>query len=335
MLPEDQITILGITGYTGAWLAQTLTAAGYANIVGTYRDADKMTVLQQRLPNLTGVKADLLTSPDQVALAVKGSRWVFNNAAPFTGQEATMADYVTTKTTAINHLMHAIYRAGTVQKVVHLGSAAAIYMGIADPTQPVIDEDTWADVNHMHDHYEPFIDMKVAEERRLRDLAQIQDLDVAVLHPTNIVGPSLMDWQHDMIYAYLHGNGPLVDGPLDCIDVRDVAGMELAMMNDVTGADRVLGLGFTSTYHDLEDTVQRNFEVADWRRLFDDLPQLVESDLALQLWRPFAQTSFYQDQAWRLNPQSILRTKYPNLYHYQYTDATATFIAAVQKMLVS
>lgn len=41
MEKNDQITILGITGYTGAWLAKTLTDRGYTNIVGTYRNPEK------------------------------------------------------------------------------------------------------------------------------------------------------------------------------------------------------------------------------------------------------------------------------------------------------
>ncbi len=46
-----------------------------------------MTYLQQQLPNVTGFKADLLASPDKVKPAIAGSRWVFNNSAPFTGDE--------------------------------------------------------------------------------------------------------------------------------------------------------------------------------------------------------------------------------------------------------
>ncbi|WP_318766137.1 hypothetical protein [Lactiplantibacillus carotarum] len=60
---------------------------------------------------------------------------------------------------------------------------------------------------------------------------------------------------------------------------------------------------------------------------------MIEPKIALQLWQPVAYTSFYRDQAWRLNPKSILKTKYPDFYDYQYTDAQTTFIQAVGKML--
>lgn len=334
MKKTDQITILGITGYTGSWLAQQLTQAGYMNIVGTYRNESKMAALIVELPNLQGIEADLLQSPDQVTAALRGSKWVFNNSAPFTGNEQSVADYVHTKQTMVDNLMRSINQVKSVKKLVHLGSAAAIYMGIKDPKQIVIDEDTWPDLAHMDRHYEPFIDMKVEEERRLRDMAAVIDLDVTVLHPTNIVGPSLLTWQHDMIYSYLHGNGPLVNGPFDCIDVRDVAGMEIAlMMNSDSNVKRMLGLGFTSDYQTLIESVKTNFDTDKLHQLFGELPTLVAVETALALWQSVKETSFYKDQAWRLNPQSILRTKYPDFYQYQYTDAQTTFIQAVAKMI--
>lgn len=334
MKKTDKITIMGITGYTGAWLAKKLTDAGFTNIVGTYRNQAKMNSLKDQLPNITGIQADILENSEAVEQALVGSKWLFNNSAPFTGREKTIDDFVATKITAVNDLFKIIAKVGTIEKMVHLGSAAAIYMGIADPTKTIIDEDTWADLAQMDHHYEPFIDMKVAEEKRIDDLAQIMGLDVTVLHPTNIVGPSFTDWQHDMIYAYMHGNGPIVDGPLDCIDVRDIAGIEIALMNnDEASGKRVLGLGFTSTYHELEKTIQNNFDNKAVQNLFGKLPELIAPDLALKLWQPISYTSFYKDQAWRFDPKHSLQTKYPDFYEYQYTDATDVFKQAVTKMI--
>lgn len=334
MEKNDQITILGITGYTGAWLAKTLTDRGYTNIVGTYRNPEKMTYLQQQLPNVTGFKADLLASPDKVKPAIAGSRWVFNNSAPFTGDEKTIADFVATKVTMVNNLFKAIIAAGTVEKLVHIGSAATIYMGIADTSKTVIDEDTWPDLTHMDRQYEPFITMKVREEQRVRELADLIDLDVTVLHPTNIVGPSFTPWQHDMIYAYLHGSQPLVEGPMDSVDVRDIAGIELALMtNPASNGKRVMGLGFTSTYQQLETLTQQHLTTEQVNTLFGDLPTIIPTQTALTLWQPLAYTSFVKDQSWRLDPKSVLKTKYPEFYTYKYTDAQITFTQALDKMV--
>ncbi|MGX6427813.1 NAD-dependent epimerase/dehydratase family protein [Levilactobacillus yonginensis] len=334
MNKDDKITILGVTGYTGAWLAKTLSDAGYTNITGTYRDAQKMATLTKLLPNIHGVQADLLASPDQVVIALTDAQWVFNNSAPFTGQERTTADFVRTKVTAIDNLFKGLARAQTAQKLIQMGSVAAIDMGIADTSVTTIDEDTWPDLAHMDAAYEPFVNMKVREEQRVRELAGIMGLAVTVVHPTNIVGPSYTPWQHDMIYAYLHGSQPLVDGPMDSVDVRDIAGLELALMiNPASDGKRVMGLGFTSTYGELEAIVRATLSEDKITQLFGTLPTLISAQTALALWQPIAYTSFYQDQAWRLNPQSVLQTKYPAFYHYQYTDAQVTFKQALQKML--
>lgn len=143
-----------------------------------------------------------------------------------------------------------------------------------------------------------------------------------------------MTWQHDMIYAYLHGSQQLVDGPLDCIDVRNFAGIEIALMNNnASNGKRVLGLGFTSTYKALLTSVMTNFDKQTIFNLFGYLPELVSSATAMALWQPIAYTSFYKDQEWRRNKQSILKTKYPDFYTYQYTDAKVTFLQAVEKVI--
>ncbi|MFC6260060.1 NAD-dependent epimerase/dehydratase family protein [Levilactobacillus fujinensis] len=334
MQKNDKIVILGITGYTGSWLAKTLTDAGYTNITGTYRNADKLAALTELLPNIHGVQADLLDSPQAVATALTGSQWVFNNSAPFTGHEQSTADFIATKIRAVNNLFKAISKAGTVQKLVQIGSAAAIDMGIADPTVTTINEDTWPDLDHMDTAYEPFINMKVREEQRVRDLANIINLPVTVIHPTNIVGPSFTPWQHDMIYAYLHGSRQLVDGPMDSVDVRDIAGLELAVMNNPqSNGTRVLGLGFTSTYRELETVVQDTLTPDQVTQLFSKLPTLISAQTALALWQPISYTAFYKDQAWRLNPKSVLKTKYPDFYQYRHTTAETTFKQAIHKML--
>jgi len=105
------------------------------------------------------------------------------------------------------------------------------------------------------------------------------------------------------------------------------------MNNPASDGKRVMGLGFTSTYGDLEKIVQSTLSVDEMTQLFGTLPTLISAQTALALWQPIAYTSFYKDQAWRLNPKSILQTKYPSFYHYQYTNAEQVFKQALQKML--
>ena len=65
----------------------------------------------------------------------------------------------------------------------------------------------------------------------------------------------------------------------------------------------------------------------------NDLPEVVPVDLALALWKSIQYTSFYKDHANRLVHHSVLKTKYPELYTYQYTDGKQSIVEALHKML--
>ena len=246
MHKEDKIVILGVTGYTGSWLAKQLVEAGYMNIVGSYQNEEKMNYLEAQFPSITGVEVDLLNDPDALQQILQGAKWVFNNSAPFTGEEKTMDDFVQTKLHMVDQLFTAINMSQTVEKLVHLGSAASVAFGLQDPEIKVIDEDIWNDVEGLDYPYERFVVMKTYEENRIWELAKVSALDVSILHPTNIIGPSVTTWHHDMIYANLHGSKYTVNGPMDCIDVRDLAAAEIALMNnEESSGKRVLGIGFS------------------------------------------------------------------------------------------
>lgn len=79
MKKEDKIAILGITGYMGAWVAKKLSDQGFTNIVGTYYNQEKMDDLQQRLPHIRGIRADILKTSDQEKLNefLADVKWIF------------------------------------------------------------------------------------------------------------------------------------------------------------------------------------------------------------------------------------------------------------------
>lgn len=160
MEKDDKIVILGVTGYMGAWLAKTLIDQGYTNVLGTYRNHQKKDCLKKQLPSLIYVEADLLASPEKNVQVVAGSKWVFNDSAPFTGKEKTIDDFIHTKLAAVDHLFKAISVAGTVEKLVHIGSVAAVGFGNTDPEKRIITEADWTDLEHLDYPYERFVVMK-------------------------------------------------------------------------------------------------------------------------------------------------------------------------------
>lgn len=333
MQKNDKIVIIGITGYTGAWLATKLVEQGFTQIIGTYRNNEKWTKLKKQLPSITGVKADLIHSVEKVSTLIKGSKWVFNNSAPFTGKEQTIDDFIKTKQLVVDQLFHAIKKAGTVKKLVHLGSAAAVGFGNTDPHKKTITEEDWTDVEHLDYPYERFVVMKTYEERRIWELANQLNLAVTIIHPTNIIGPSCVPWHHDMIFANLNKGTYLVNGPMDCIDVRDVAMQEIALMeNPASDGKRVLGIGFSFSFEALVLLTKQTLTDKKIEALFTRLPEIVPAELALSLWKPLEYTSFYKDHGWRLRNQTIFKTIYPDIYAYHYTDPETSVTEALTKM---
>lgn len=330
---DDKIVILGVTGYMGSWLAKSLSDAGYTNILGTYRNETKMSYLTDQLPHVTGIKADLLDSPDQVMQALEGSQWVFNDSAPFTGNEKNVDDLVKTKQLVVDNLFKAILNTGSVKKLIHIGSGAAIGFGNTDPNKRVINEDDWTNLEDLDYPYESFMVMKTKEEQRVWELANVAQLPVTILHPMNVVGPSFMPWNHDMTYSYLHGSKYLVNGNMENVDVRDIAGLQMALMqNPDADGKHVLGIGFTINYQELEDVTRATLTADQIHELFGDLPEIVAPELALDLWKSVSYTSFYKDQAYRLINHTIVKTKYPEFYQYAYTDVEKSIKPALVKM---
>ncbi|WP_412990286.1 NAD-dependent epimerase/dehydratase family protein [Pediococcus siamensis] len=336
MNKKDKIVILGITGYMGSWLAASLTQLGFTNLTGTFHNSQKFASLTQKLPNVRGVRADMLTEPTKILQALQGAKWVFNDTAPFTGEERAITDFVTTKLKAVNNLFWAISQVKSVEKLVHIGSIGAIGYGNTDPHKTVFTEADWTDVTHMDYPYDRFAVMKVKEEKRIWDLSHILGLKTTIIHPTNVIGPSFLEWNHDMINAYLKNRPYLVDGPMDSVDVRDIAGLQIdAMEKSQFDGKRVMGLGFTLNFSELLKIVRAHLTKTQIERLFISLPQLITVDEALFLWSSVSYTSFYKDQAPRLQKKAVYRTMYPGLYTYQYTDPQPTINRALDKMLES
>ncbi|EHJ52124.1 NAD-dependent epimerase/dehydratase family protein [Streptococcus macacae] len=336
MKKEDKIAILGITGYTGAWLAKELSDQGFTNIVGTYNSQEKMDDLQRRLPQIKGIRLDILKEEEQEKLVqtLASVSWLFNNSAPFSGKEETLEDFAATKILAVDNLFKAVNQVGTVQKIVHLGSGGAIGFGTIDDDKLVLTEDDWTNLDLPDYPYDKFMVAKVAEDKRLLDLSAICHIPVSIVDPMNIVGPSFTPWQHDMVYANLANRKVLPDGPMDCIDVRDVAGLEVALMtNPDADGKRVLGLSYSLSFGELLNISQETLSGAEAEALFGGLPRLLSIEDQLASWQPYQATSFYKDMTKRLTGERYYQTKYPDFYTYQYISPEDSIVPGLQKMI--
>lgn len=334
MKKDDKIVILGVTGYVGSWLAHMLSDRGFTNIHGTYGDSQKFEVVKNDLPNLTGERINILTEKEKLAMFMRDAKWIFNDSAPFTGEEKTIEDFNKTKINAVDNLFDAILEnQATIRKLVHVGSAGAVGFGNRDINKKIITENDWSDIENLDRPYDKFVIMKTMEEREVWKLAKKFDVSTTVVHPTNVIGPSATPWQHDMIYSYLHNGTFIANGAMDSIDVRDLADLQIALMEEHDADQkRVLGIGFSISFEKLISITKNYLSGQDITSLFGQLPVVVPSDEVLALWEPFKNTSYYMDNAYRILNNTVVKTKYPEFYKYRYTDASETIESALQKM---
>mgnify|MGYP003361728088 CR=1 FL=1 len=331
MNKTDKIVVLGATGYMGSWLVKDLTDAGFNNIYGSFGNPQKAKALNTALPELKLTQINVLTDTEKLTEIMNDAKWVFNDTAAFSGNEKTTTDYIVTKTIMANNVMQAIKQAGTIKKIVHLGSVGAIGAGHLDPTVTSYDEDDFS----VLDPKNIWGVMKIAEEKTVTRWCKELGLDYVIVHPTNVIGPSFLKWNHDMIPAYLKNGGSLIDSQMDSVDVRDMAQLELSMMtNDNAKNIRIMGKGISMMFSDLVKIVKEHLNPEQIKQLFGQMTEIIPATTALKVLANTKDSDYYKENINKINNTFNLHTKYPDLYNYQYTDAKATVIAALDKMLL-
>lgn len=337
MKTTDKVLVVGATGYTGAWLIDTLSGLGFTNITGTYRSEEKADYMKKKYPDVTFIKADLLTD-DNWAEATKDAKWIFNNSATFDPNDQTTEEISQTKVNAVERLYQFANEAGTVEKIVQLGSEGGVSYGNTDPNKTVFNEDDWTDPT-TPGLADIFMIIKPYEEKAADDFIANDDkndsgMKLTVLHPTSIIGPSVTPWQHDMIYAYLANDGFIAESQMYSVDVRDLANMEITLMNDPnTSGKRYLGSGMKLMLSQLESMVREHYSDDELQTVFGSVVQVVPGEEAAAILAPVSDTQYYRDFVPRMLDKVRLETKYPDVYHYQYTDPQTTVYEAVDKML--
>ncbi|MQS97514.1 NAD-dependent epimerase/dehydratase family protein [Companilactobacillus halodurans] len=330
MNKENKIVVLGITGYMGSWLAKDLSDAGYKNIFGSFTNSKKAAALKDVLPDLNLVDIDVLSDNDKLTEIMQDAKWVFNDTAAFTGKEKTTTDYIVTKTMMANNVMQTIKQAGTVEKIVHLGSVGAIGSGHMNPEITEYDESDYSAI----DPDNIWGVMKLAEERTVTQWCENLGINYVIVHPTNVIGPSFLAWNHDMIPAYLKNGNPMIDSQMDSVDVRDIAKLELTLMgNPDINNIRILGKGFTMMLSQLVQIVKEHLDDQQIKALFGKMTPIIDAQTALDVLDNAKDSNYYKENVNKINNTLDMHTKYQDAYQYQYTDAKETVIAALDKML--
>ncbi|PXF42666.1 Tetraketide alpha-pyrone reductase 1 [Gracilariopsis chorda] len=239
---QVRVAVSGITGFVGAQIAADLLARGYI-VHGTLRSNTP-----NRIAHLTSLEvpgrlevfeADLLHegSFDE---ALVGCTYAMHVASPYLMEAADPQKEVIEPAIqgTLNFLASCIK--ASVSKVILTSSIGAIAdRGVHGK---VFDESDWNDESTAHTV--PYYYSKVAAERAAWSYADEKDLNLVVINPTMIIGPSLVPRINESnLFIQQIANKKvhaIVNLELPAVDVRDVSEAHILAMENQNSRGRYL-----------------------------------------------------------------------------------------------
>ena len=222
----ERVLVTGVTGYIGQHCGAELLRQGY-EVYGTIRSMEKAEAVREGIAkvapidNLTFVAADLMSDLNWQDV-MSGCKYVLHVASPFI--IANPDDESEMISPAVDGTLRVLKaaKAANVERVVVTSSLIAI---IAGKSSGHYGTDSWSDPEAEIGTYAK---SKVLAEKAAWSFAEEHDLDIAVINPGGVMGPSLtgqVDGESlTMISDIITGKYPLVlDIRVGFIDVRDVA----------------------------------------------------------------------------------------------------------------
>lgn len=243
-----RVLITGGTGFVGSHVCRQLIAAGQ-EVRLLVRSLEKAERIYASLssPLLNFIEGDI-TDAAAVKRAVEGCHALVHAAAATPIKTDSSNTLFKTNVDGLKNVVDAALAAG-VQQVVCLSSITAIFN--ADASKVTADAEPVASTM-------PYGQSKVEGEQYLRAL-QSQGAPVAILYPGAIIGPDDPGFS-DSFMALKHRveNGFRIfdDGGMQYIDVRDLAALAVALLNDGS-AGRYLTPGVYYKWATLADIWER------------------------------------------------------------------------------
>ncbi|KRM11969.1 NAD-dependent epimerase/dehydratase family protein [Paucilactobacillus suebicus] len=312
MKKNDLVLVTGITGYMATWIAKDLLDKGY-RVRGTYRSEGKLPFIKTLLPGIELVKADL-NGDDGWQEALDGVQWMFHVASP--QAVATESNRTETAMAGIDNIFKFALKSSTLKKIVLTSSEAAIAYGNQKKT--IYDENDWtnADAKGLED----YMKSKTLEERRawklINDPAQnVSRVEMAAINPSFVIGPSLVPWARYSAKQVEQLLNVPVSLPMKgyAVDVRDVAQMQIALMNnEQANGTRNLAMGIRMTMADVKRIAIEDFKDQGIHGLQLPIPTF--------LMKPFQSNTTIGDFYPRMKGLVDYRPLHPEFYSYSYTN---------------
>jgi dihydroflavonol-4-reductase len=229
----ERVLLTGISGYIGQHCGAELLRQGY-EVVGTIRsrakaDATRIAIAKAApIEKLSFAEADLLSDKGWDE-AMKGCTYVMHVASPFLLAEPKQEnELIAPAVEGTRRVIAAAQRAG-VKRLVLTSSTFAM---IAGKDTGRYGPDAWSDVNADIGAYAK---SKTLAERAAWDAAEAGGMELTVINPGAVFGPSLgakLDGQSvALMTAMIGGKLPMIpDLSMGMVDVRDAARLHVKAM---------------------------------------------------------------------------------------------------------
>ena len=230
---SDRVMVTGVTGYIGQHCGAELLRQGY-EVLGTIRSLEKAEIVREGIAKvapiekLAFVEADL-TKDEGWREAMADCKYVLHVASPFIiADPADENEIISPAVDGTLRVLSAAKAAG-IERTVVTSSLIAI---IAGKQSGHYGTDSWSDPEAEIGTYAK---SKVLAEKAAWSYAEENDLDLVVINPGGVMGPTLTGKVEGesltMISDIITGKYPLVpDISVGFIDVRDVAKLHVSAL---------------------------------------------------------------------------------------------------------
>jgi len=230
---SDRVMVTGVTGYIGQHCGAELLRQGY-EVLGTIRSLEKAEIVREGIAKvapiekLSFVEADL-TKDGGWREAMADCKYVLHVASPFIiADPADENEIISPAVDGTLRVLSAAKAAG-IERTVVTSSLIAI---IAGKQSGHYGTDSWSDPEAEIGTYAK---SKVLAEKAAWSYAEENDLDLVVINPGGVMGPTLTGKVEGesltMISDIITGKYPLVpDISVGFIDVRDVAKLHVSAL---------------------------------------------------------------------------------------------------------
>jgi nucleoside-diphosphate-sugar epimerase len=224
MAPGETVAVTGASGFIASWLVKTLLEKGY-NVKGTVRNPEKAKFLLE----LPGAKerlqlcaADILTAGSFDSI-FQGCDGVFHTASPTPSMKPgdtlanPEAELVEPALQGTLNMLESCAKARP-KRIVLTSSIVSILVSPKNVPGAVIDESFWSEPDIIRAKLGPepgaYTLGKKLAEKEAWDFVNKHDLNMVVMNPVYVVGPSLLNSMNTTNeFPYIIINGTMKDIP--------------------------------------------------------------------------------------------------------------------------